>query len=138
MGPGGANFPRRTGISSPEINGAPGHQPHPGGASGECRATVLIEMADASEDSPSDGGDLEHPLDASERRTGRNDILIEDAVRDIAMPSNEARRFISAGCEQKSCRCLKRLLRKEWKVPTSEHQVVAYWRAGHTAEQVDH
>jgi NADPH-dependent ferric siderophore reductase len=105
----------------------------------ECKATVLLEVADASEEQP-----LHSAAALDIRWMHRNGApagttsLIEDAVRDIAIPSNEGRRFIWAGCEQKSCRCLKKLLRKEWKVPTSEHQVVAYWRAGHTADQVEH
>lgn len=105
----------------------------------ECKATVLIEVADASEEQP-----LHSAASLDIRWMHRNGApagstsLIEDAVREIAMPSSDGRRFIWAGCEQKSCRCLKKLLRKEWQIPTSEHQVVAYWRAGHTAEQVEH
>ncbi len=105
----------------------------------ECRATVLLEVADASEEQP-----LRSAAALDIRWLHRNGAapgttsLIEDAVRSVAIPSNEASRFIWAGCEQKSCRRLKRLLRKEWKIPTSEHQVVAYWRAGHTADQVEH
>jgi NADPH-dependent ferric siderophore reductase len=105
----------------------------------ECRATVLLEVADASEEQP-----LRSAAALEIRWMYRNGApagttsLIEEAVRGIDMPSNEARRFIWVGCEQKSCRCLKKLLRKEWKVPTSEHQVVAYWRAGHSADQVEH
>ena len=105
----------------------------------ECRATVLLEIADASEEQP-----LRSAATLDVRWLHRNGApagttsLIEDAIREIAMPQNEGRRFIWVGCEQKSCRCLKKLLRKEWKVPTSEHQVVAYWRAGHTADQVEH
>jgi NADPH-dependent ferric siderophore reductase len=105
----------------------------------ECRATVLLEVADASEEQP-----LRSSAALDIRWVHRNGApagttsLLEDALRGIAMPASAARRFIWAGCEQKSCRCLKRLLRKEWKVPTSEHQVVAYWRAGHSADQVEH
>jgi NADPH-dependent ferric siderophore reductase len=105
----------------------------------ECRATVLLEVADAGEEQP-----LRSAAALDIRWMYRNGApagttsLIEDAIRGTSMPTNEARRFIWVGCEQKSCRCLKKLLRKEWKVPTSEHQVVAYWRAGHSADQVEH
>ncbi|WP_114944606.1 siderophore-interacting protein [Microvirga calopogonii] len=104
-----------------------------------CRATVLLEVADASEEQP-----LRSAAALDIRWMHRNGApagttsLLENAVREVGVPSNEARRFIWAGCEQKSCRCLKRLLRKEWKVPTSEHQVVAYWRTGHSADKVEH
>ncbi|UVF21722.1 siderophore-interacting protein [Microvirga terrae] len=105
----------------------------------ECRATVLLEVEDASEEQP-----LCSRAALDIRWMHRNGApagttsLIEDAVRAIDVPSDERRRFIWAGCEQKSCRCLKRLLRQEWKIPTTEHQVVAYWRAGHSADQVEH
>ncbi|WP_262032400.1 siderophore-interacting protein [Microvirga sp. Mcv34] len=105
----------------------------------ECRATVLLEVADASEEQL-----LRSSAALDIRWMHRNGApagttsLLEEAIRGIAIPSSAARRFIWAGCEQKSCRCLKRILRKEWKLSTSEHQVVAYWRAGHTADQVEH
>ncbi|WP_315974398.1 siderophore-interacting protein [Microvirga sesbaniae] len=105
----------------------------------DCKATVLLEVADACEEQP-----LRSMAALDIRWMHRNGApagttsLIEDALRAIVVPSDGSRRFIWAGCEQKSCRCLKRLLRQEWKMPTSEHQVVAYWRAGHSADQVEH
>ncbi len=100
-----------------------------------CRATAVIEVADRSEEQPL------HSAAALDVRWVHRDgapagttSLIEDAVRGIGLPSDGMRRFIWAGCEQKSCRCLKKLLRKEWQVPTSDHLVVAYWRAGCPAD----
>jgi NADPH-dependent ferric siderophore reductase len=104
-----------------------------------CKATVLLEIADESEELA-----LHSAATLDVRWLHRNGApagttsLIEDAIRSIGLPACEGRRFIWAGCEQKSCRCLKKLLRKEWKVPSSEHLVVAYWRAGHTGDQVEH
>ncbi|MBL0402578.1 siderophore-interacting protein [Microvirga aerilata] len=101
----------------------------------ECRATAVIEVADSSEEQP-----LHSAAALDVRWVHRNGApagttsLIEDAVRGIGLPSDGMRRFIWAGCEQKSCRCLKKLLRKEWQVPTSDHLVVAYWRAGCPAD----
>lgn len=102
---------------------------------GGCRATVLIEVADPSEQQP-----LPSAATLDVRWIHRNGApagttsLIVDAIRSVTLPSDEGRRFIWIGCEQQSCRCLKRLLRKEWNVPRSEHQIVAYWQAGHAAD----
>jgi NADPH-dependent ferric siderophore reductase len=102
-----------------------------------CKATAVIEVADKSEEQP-----LRSAAERDIRWLHRNGAtagttsLIEDTVRGIGPPADGMRRFIWAGCEQKSCRCLKRLLRKEWQMPTSDHLVVAYWRAGSTADGV--
>ena len=105
----------------------------------ECNATVLLAVSDESDEQPlQSAAALDIRWMHRKGAPAGSTSLIEEAVRGIALPADERRRFIWAGCEQTSCRCLKKLLRKEWKVPTSEHQVVAYWRAGHTGDNVDH
>ncbi|WP_230531514.1 siderophore-interacting protein [Microvirga roseola] len=100
-----------------------------------CRATVILEIPDESERQP-----LPSAAELDVRWLYRNGApagttsLIEDAVRGIQLPADVGRRFIWAGCEQKSCRCLRKLVRKEWSVPASDHLVVAYWRAGCAGE----
>lgn len=95
------------------------------------KATAVIEVADKSEEQP-----LFSAAELDVRWLHRNGTpagattSIEDAVREIGVPKEGVRRFVWAGCEQKSCRCIKKLLRKEWSIPISEHLVVAYWRAG--------
>lgn len=100
------------------------------------KAMALIEIPDESEQQP-----LPSAAELDIRWLHRNGApagttsLIEDAVRQINLPPDDIRRFVWAGCEQKSCRCLKKLLRKEWCVPASDHLVVAYWRAGYAADK---
>jgi NADPH-dependent ferric siderophore reductase len=100
-----------------------------------CKATAVIEVADESEEQPlCSAAELEIRWIHRNGAPAGTTTLIEDAIRAIDIPSEEVRRFIWAGCEQKSCRCLKKLLRTEWRVPTTDHLVVSYWRSGAASE----
>jgi NADPH-dependent ferric siderophore reductase len=101
-----------------------------------CRATAIIEVADESERQPlSSQAEVDIRWLYRKGAEPGTTTLIEDAVRSVPLPDADVQRFVWAGCEHKSCRCLRKLLRQERGLPTTDHLVMAYWRAGRAGDE---
>lgn len=97
----------------------------------EARATILLEVADASEEQPiTSSAAIElRWLHRGGAAAGTTDLL-EAAVKAVEWPES-AVPYVLAGCEQKSARAIRSYLRKERALAKDRHLVAAYWRRGH-------
>jgi NADPH-dependent ferric siderophore reductase len=104
---------------------------------GSARASIVIEVADASEQQEiASGAAVEVTwLHRDGAPAGSTDLLAQ-AVRDIALPK-QGTPFVFAGCEQAAARAIRKHLRAERQLPKDRHLVAAYWRRGH-ADVHDH
>lgn len=97
----------------------------------EARATILLEVADASERQPIESAaQIElnwlHRDGAEAGTTG----LLEAAVKAAEWPASGTP-YVLAGCEHRQARAIRSYLRKERGLARDRHLVAAYWRRGH-------
>lgn len=104
---------------------------------GSARASIVIEVADASEQQEiaSEAAIEVTWLHRDGAPAGSTDLLAQ-AVRGIALP-DQGTPFVFAGCEQAAARAIRRHLRAEKQLPRDRHLVAAYWRRGQ-ADVHDH
>jgi NADPH-dependent ferric siderophore reductase len=101
------------------------------------RATIRIEIADASERQPIKSAaaiDLDW-LHREGAEPGTTELL-EKAVRAVDWPKDGAP-YVLAGCEHKSARAIRSYLRRERGLAKDRHLVAAYWRRGHSEPSAD-
>ncbi|KRE22678.1 hypothetical protein ASE66_26135 [Bosea sp. Root483D1] len=101
------------------------------------RASIVIEVADASEQQKiaSDAAIEVTWLHRDGAPAGSTNLLPQ-AVRGISLP-DQGKPFVFAGCEQAAARAIRKHLRAEKQLPKDRHLVAAYWRRGH-ADVHDH
>jgi NADPH-dependent ferric siderophore reductase len=97
---------------------------------------VRIEIADPAEEQPLTSAaniDLAwlHRGDAQPGMT----TLLEDAVRNVAIPEDGRRGFVWAGCEHKAFRAIRKYLRGDRGLGRDQHLVAAYWRRGFEGDE---
>lgn len=95
------------------------------------RATIRIEVADASEQQPIVSAaalDLAW-LHRDGAEPGTTDLL-EQAIRAVDWPQT-ALPYVLVGCEHKAARAIRTYLRKERGLAKDRHLAAAYWRRGH-------
>ncbi|MCB8821829.1 DUF2218 domain-containing protein [Microvirga rosea] len=103
-----------------------------------CQATAIVEVEDETEEQPlRSNAKLDIRWIHRKGSPGATRSMMEDAIRQVGVPAGDMRRFIWAGCERETCLCLKKLVRREWQIPTSEHLIAAYWRAGCSGDNLD-
>lgn len=101
------------------------------------RATIRIEVADASEQQPIVSAaaiDIAW-LHRDGAAPGTTDLL-EQAVRAIDWP-DAALPYVLVGCEHKAARAIRGYLRKERGLARDRHLAAAYWRRGHAEAAPD-
>lgn len=101
------------------------------------RATIILEVADASEEQPIPSVatiDLRW-LHRGDAEAGTTESLLA-AVRDFDWAAN-APDFVLVGCEQSAARAIRKYLRKERGLGKDQHLAAAYWRRGHAGTPED-
>jgi NADPH-dependent ferric siderophore reductase len=138
MGPGGGNIPE---VRSYLLVGCETALPVIARIAAElpahARATIILEIADASEEQPIFSAatlDLLW-LHRNGAEAGSTDSLLA-AVRDVRW-ADHAPDFVLVGCEQTAARAIRKYLRKERGLNKEQHLVAAYWRRGHAGTPED-
>lgn len=100
----------------------------------DARATVLVEVADGSEEQPLRSAAR---LDVTWLHRGAAEAgttsLIEDAVRAQALPTDG---YVWIACEHGAARNLRNWLRREMTFDRQRQTVAAYWRRGARGDEV--
>ncbi len=138
MGPGGGNIPE---VGSYLLVGCETALPVIARIAAElpahARATIILEVADASEEQPIRSAatlDLRW-LHRNGAEAGSTDTLLT-AVRDFKW-ADDAPDFVLVGCEQTAARAIRKYLRKERGLSKEQHLAAAYWRRGHAGTPED-
>jgi NADPH-dependent ferric siderophore reductase len=99
------------------------------------RADVFIEVdGPADEISLASRGDLRLRWLYRRGRSPGTTGLLTAALKNLHRDELNEDLFVWAGCEFDDFREIRRILRKEWRLPRDRHLVVSYWRRGHAGE----